>query len=89
MSANDKSDAINYRKLKEKEKNYNAKYYSENKEKILASLLKKTVCSICKRKVNYQHIPRHQKSVYCMKRKCVEKHNDNTDNESDDDSDDE
>jgi hypothetical protein len=70
MSIQDEIDAQKYREWKNKTKNYNADYYSENKEVILAALLKKTKCELCGKIVNYQQMNRHKKSKYCERHNC-------------------
>ncbi len=54
---------------KEKQKEYNKKYYSENKEKIEASIGKQSQCIFCGRSVRWQNLFKHQKSSYCKSRR--------------------
>ena len=54
-------------KDKEKQKEYNKKYYGENKEKILSKVLEKKECPHCNRKINHQNMSKHIKTKYCMK----------------------
>ncbi len=54
---------------KEKQKEYNKKYYSENKEKIEALIGKKCECQFCGRSVRWQNLFKHQKSSYCKNRR--------------------
>lgn len=89
---NNAIDAQKYRELKQKTKEYNSSYYLKNKKEILKTLLKKTDCPLCGRQVNYQHIPRHQKSAFCQKHRKKNKKNqkeEESDDESDDESDEE
>jgi hypothetical protein len=46
-------------------KQYNKKYYCENKSKIMAKLMEKEGCKICGRMVSHQNIPRHMKLERC------------------------
>jgi hypothetical protein len=45
---------------------YNRKYYQKNRQRILASVLKKVECPHCNRKVNSQNLRRHQMSSRCV-----------------------
>jgi len=49
---------------------YNKEYYATNKERLAIMLLEKKTCPLCKRTVNHQNLPRHQKSKLCLSRRC-------------------
>jgi hypothetical protein len=54
-------------KDKEKQKEYNKKYYELNKTKILCQVLEKKECPYCNRKINHQNMSKHSKTKYCIK----------------------
>ena len=58
-------------------KEYNKKYYAENKERISAMLLEKVLCQHCGRTVNHQNLHKHQSTKLCLSRRV-----NNTSNES-------
>lgn len=51
-----------------KRKEYNKKYYSQNKGKIIDQLMKVVTCNMCGCTVTHQHLQRHQKTKICAKR---------------------
>ena len=52
----------------DKRKEYNKKYYADNKATICGKLAEKEACIICGKEVNHQNITRHQ-----MTKKCIGK----------------
>jgi len=50
-------------------KEYNKKYYAENKERISAMLLEKVLCPHCGRTVNHQNLHKHQSTKLCLSRR--------------------
>jgi ribosomal protein S27AE len=55
------------------QREYNRKYYQQNKKKILKQVLQKEECPHCKRMVNHQNMRRHQLSSRCTSRSYVTK----------------
>jgi hypothetical protein len=52
----------------DKRKEYNKKYYADNKATICGKLTEKEACDICGKMVNHQHVNRHQKSKACLRK---------------------
>jgi hypothetical protein len=50
-------------------KEYNKRYYAENKERISAMLLEKVLCPHCGRTVNHQNLHKHQSTKLCLSRR--------------------
>jgi hypothetical protein len=50
-------------------KEYNAKYYAENKAKILQHVSEKIPCEFCTRQVTRQHMKKHQRTSVCKKQR--------------------
>jgi hypothetical protein len=57
----------------EERKEYNKKYYAENKQRIAEMLLTKEECPHCKKLITKGNLRCHMKSSICARRK--EKHN--------------
>ena len=53
----------------EERKEYNKKYYAENKERIAEMLLTKQECPHCKKLITRGNLQCHMKSKICTKRK--------------------
>ncbi len=53
----------------EKQKEYNKKYYSENKQKIEEMIGKKEPCPYCGRSVRHQNMMKHLTTKYCETRR--------------------
>lgn len=51
-----------------KSKEYYAKYYADNKERILAMLREMVICPFCGSSSSHQNLKRHQKSNLCKRR---------------------
>jgi hypothetical protein len=49
-------------------KEYNKKYYAENKGKIAEKLYAKEECPCCGRTVSHQNMIKHRKTSYCKSR---------------------
>jgi hypothetical protein len=49
-------------------KEYNKKYYTENKEAILEKALKKVECQFCLKQVIQNNISKHQQTKLCKNR---------------------
>ena len=49
----------------EQQKEYNKKYYTENKNKIKAKITKPEDCPFCGRYVNHSNMKKHKKSDLC------------------------
>jgi hypothetical protein len=49
----------------EKRKEYNRKYYAEKKHLIHEKLYTIVPCNLCGMEVQYQYLPRHQKTKIC------------------------
>ena len=60
-------------KSKELEKEYNKKYYHENKAKIIEQMCKKEACPLCGRSVGHQNLIKHQQTKYCLTRREMRK----------------
>lgn len=72
----DKEKAKQYREEhKSQMKNYNEKYYSKNKEKIIKKLTTKTNCNLCGRVVNYCRLKEHQKLNICQNNRILRSSN--------------
>lgn len=56
------------KKRKNNTKEYNAKYYADNKERILAMLCKMVICPLCGTSTSHQNLKRHQKGKLCKRR---------------------
>lgn len=50
-------------------KEYNKKYYSENKKRITEMLLVKMDCPHCKKSITKANLERHMKNAICARRK--------------------
>lgn len=61
----------------EERKEYNKKYYAENKDKLLEKATAKVACECCGRTVNYNNIIKHQNSSICKRKTehLIEIHN--------------
>jgi hypothetical protein len=47
-------------------KEYNKKYYEDNKSKILKQMSEILECEYCNKSVSKQHMNRHQRTKYCQ-----------------------
>ncbi len=62
-------ELLNKAKLnKEKQKEYNKQYYSNNKAQILKSMTELIKCENCGCSCTKYHLKRHMKSKLCLKR---------------------
>ena len=52
----------------ESRKNYNKKYYAENKTKICAQLFEKEKCLLCDKFISHQNMKKHMTSKLCKSR---------------------
>jgi phosphohistidine phosphatase SixA len=52
----------------EKRKEYNKKYYHENKENILQLMLNKEDCKFCGKSITHQNMMKHTETKLCIKR---------------------
>lgn len=68
MSVKEKVENIE-NKLSQKEtiKEYNARYYSKNKDKVLASLAEKVECNICGKMITKNGIKLHKSKPICRR----------------------
>jgi hypothetical protein len=66
---NYKKNNQNFEPKKENLKNKSAKYYKENKEKILKNMKKKVECDECKSIVCKAYLTKHKKMAVCKKNK--------------------
>lgn len=57
----------NEKELSKKEmvKEYNAKYYSKNKEKLIANLCEKVQCNICGKLITKNRLKLHKTTALC------------------------
>ena len=67
----------------EQRKEYNQKYYSENKQKILLTLSEKKKCPLCDKYIAHQNLYKHQQRSYCITRREIKKINDEINNKKD------
>lgn len=60
----------NKKQDKEQEmKEYKKQYYAKNKDNIAEKLYAKEKCPCCGKKVNHQHMTKHQKTPRCIKKR--------------------
>ena len=53
----------------EQRKEYNKKYYADNKQRIVDLMLKKLECPHCKHPISHSNLNRHQTSPICLRRR--------------------
>jgi len=74
---------------KDKQQEYNKKYYEANKLKIAEQIAKKEECEHCGRMVRHDNMTKHMKTEYCKNKRHMELHpkeesdNDSSDSDSD------
>lgn len=66
MSVREKVEEIeNKLSKKESVKEYNAKYYSKNKRKLIANLCEKVQCNICGKSITKNNLKLHKSKPIC------------------------
>ncbi len=65
MTYNKEKAQIYRNEHKEKMKEYNKKYYNNNKNQIIKKLTQKTPCNLCGRVVSSCRLNQHQETKFC------------------------